>query len=200
MKTAIFYDTETTGLPLFNQPSEHPDQPHICQLAAVMMDLDTNRVLQTLDVIIKPDGWIITEEVTAIHGVSQEMAMDIGVSESVATLMLLEMIGDRLRVAHNEQFDARILRIAVKRFLDDEKADQWKAGISECTAILTTPICKLPPTPKMVAVGMNKNKTPNLTEAYTHFFGQGFSGAHSAITDALACRDVYVAVKNLSQS
>lgn len=28
MKLALFYDTETTGLPLFSEPSEHPGQPH----------------------------------------------------------------------------------------------------------------------------------------------------------------------------
>lgn len=35
---AIVYDTETTGLPLFSQPSEDPRQPHIVQLAAIVVD------------------------------------------------------------------------------------------------------------------------------------------------------------------
>jgi hypothetical protein len=35
MKPLMPYDTETTGLPLFEQPSDHPDQPHIVQLAAL---------------------------------------------------------------------------------------------------------------------------------------------------------------------
>ena len=38
MKLAIFYDTETTGIPLFSEPSEHPGQPHIVQLAACLVD------------------------------------------------------------------------------------------------------------------------------------------------------------------
>jgi len=195
MKTVVFFDTETTGLPLFNDPSEDPRQPHMVQLAAVMVDLDTKQDLQCIDLIIKPNGWVITPEMTAIHGITQEMAMDLGVSEKIATEALLDLVGTRLRVGHNESFDARILRIAAKRYLTDEIADTWKAGEAECTARLTTKICNLPPTEKMLAAKRNTPKTPNLQEAYTHFFGKPFENAHSALADVMACRDVYFAVK-----
>lgn len=199
MKPVIFYDTETTGLPLFSEPSGDPRQPHMVQLAAIMVDLDTLNTLQTLDVIIKPTEWQITEEMTAIHGVSHEHAMDVGISEATATSMLLDMVGTRLRIGHNESFDARILRIATKRYFNDELADVWKAGLAECTAGLTTKICNLPPTPKMVAANRHHPKTPNMQEAYKHFFGKEFDNAHSAISDVLACRDVYFAVKGFIQ-
>lgn len=195
MNIAIFYDTETTGLPLFSEPSNDPRQPHIVQLAAVMMDLDTKQELQCIDMIIKPNGWEITPEMTEIHGISQEMAMDVGISEKIATEALLDMVGARLRIAHNESFDARILRIAAKRYFDDEVADNWKEGAAECTARLTTKICNLPPTEKMKAANRNTPKTPNLQEAYKHFFGKEFENAHSALADVMACRDVYLAVK-----
>ena len=45
MNTAIFFDTETTGLPLFKEHSEHPSQPHIVQLAACLVDLDTRKTI-----------------------------------------------------------------------------------------------------------------------------------------------------------
>jgi len=200
MNLAIFYDTETTGLPLFNEPSEDPRQPHIVQLAAVMVDLDTNKEYQGLDLIVRPNGWTITEEMTAIHGISQEMAMDLGVSEKTATEALLDLVGNRLRIGHNESFDARILRIATKRYFNDDLADKWKAGIAQCTAGLTTKICNLPPTEKMLAAGRKHAKTPNLQEAYAHFFGQPFDNAHSAFADVMACRDVYFAVKRLENA
>lgn len=182
MKTAIFYDTETTGLPLFDQPSGDPRQPHMVQLAALMVDLDSKKVIQTLDVIIRPDGWNIPDDVLAIHGITTEYAMDVGVTEHLATTMMMDMVGSRLRIAHNESFDARIMRIALKRYHNDEVADLWKAGQSECTMKLDK-----------VARGLGKN--PKLAEAYEHYFGKTLEGAHNAMVDTLACRDVYFAVK-----
>lgn len=48
MKPVLFYDTETNGLPLWSEPSEHPDQPHITQLAAEITKL-TDRQIEKLD-------------------------------------------------------------------------------------------------------------------------------------------------------
>ena len=43
MNIALFYDTETTGLPLYDQPSDDPRQPHIVQVGAILVDLDTRK-------------------------------------------------------------------------------------------------------------------------------------------------------------
>ena len=99
----------------------------------------------------------------------------------------------------NQQFDARIVRIALMRHVDTQAADIWKEGAAECTAIMATPICQLPPTAKMIRAGFNKFKTPNLGEAYRHFTGKELQNAHSAIADVLACRDVYFATKGDQQ-
>lgn len=204
MNIGLFYDTETTGLPLFREPSESPAQPHLVQLGASLVDLDTRSVLSSIDVIVKPDGWTISNEVAAIHGITTEKAMDLGIPEEAAIDMLFSMWSNRLRIAHNEQFDARILRIAAKRYLDPREpmlaippSDEWKAGRSECTAVMTTPLCQLPPTEKMRKAGFNNFKTPKLSEAYHHFFGKDFEGAHTAGADTRACMEVYFAAKDL---
>ena len=199
MNLALFYDTETTGLPDFKAPSEAAHQPHIVQLAALLVDLDTRHTIQSMDVIVRPDGWTIPDEVAAVHGITTEHAADVGIPERMAVEIFMELWAGRNRVAHNQQFDARILRIALIRHLDNEAADIWKAGTFECTAIMATPICALPPTDKMKAVGRFHHKTPNLGEAYRHFTGNDLQNAHSAMADVLACRDVYFAIKGAQQ-
>ncbi|MFM9922717.1 3'-5' exonuclease [Variovorax sp. H27-G14] len=194
MKLALFYDSETTGLPLFKEPSEHPDQPHIVQLGAILVDLETRRVLSTLDVIVKPEGWEIPAEVTAIHGISTDLATAVGVPEAEAVGMLVAMWQRaQCRIGHNETFDARIVRIALMRHFPGALADEWKEGAAQCTQKIATPILKLPPTEKMVAARMRGPKSANLGEAYAHFMGKPLEGAHSAIVDVRACMDVFFA-------
>lgn len=204
MNPILVFDTETSGLPLFNEPSEDPRQPHIVQLGALLYDLDARKRIASIDVIVRPDGWTIPDEVAAIHGITTEHAMDVGVPETTAVEMLLQLWdagsgGRRLRIAHNESFDARIVRIACKRHIDPRAgiplSDDWKAGRAECTQLLSTPILKLPPTEKMRAAGRFHHKSANLLEAYKHFTGRDLVNAHSAMADVQACLEVYLAIK-----
>lgn len=197
MSLILFFDTETTGLPDFKAPSDAEHQPHIVQLAASLVEEDTRRSVASIDLIVQPDCWTIPDDVAAIHGITTERALAQGVPEGFAVEALLRLwhLCER-RVAHNEQFDARILRIGFKRHADETLADEWKAGAAECTARMATPICNLPPTAKMVAANLNKPKTPNLGEAYRHFFGEDFADAHSARADVNACIAVYFAVQD----
>lgn len=199
MNTAIFFDTETTGLPLFKEHSEHPSQPHIVQLAACLVDLDTRKTIASMDVIVKPDGWTISDEVAAIHGITTEHALDVGIPENVAVEMLLALWAQRTRIAHNEQFDARIVRIACMRH-SPAFADPWKSGKAECTQLLSTPILKLPPTEKMKRAGFLKPKSSKLGEAYEYFIGKKLENAHSAMADVHGCMDVYFAIQDLSKA
>ncbi len=198
MNIALFFDTETTGLPLYDQPSDDPRQPHIVQLGALLVDLDSRRELSCIDVIVKPDDWTIPDDVAAIHGISTEHAMDAGIPESMAVDMLLALWANRTRIGHNESFDARIIRIALKRFVDPRNpdattpmSDQWKAGVSECTQRVATPLL----TTHRKAKGL-KGKTCSLAEAHELLLGRPIEHAHSAIADARSCMDVYFAIKD----
>lgn len=196
MKPALFYDSETTGLPDWSAPSEAAHQPHIVQIGASLVDLDTFQQLASIDVIIRPDGWTITDDVAAIHGITTELAQDVGIKASIAYEMLLDLwMRSSVRIGHNESFDARLVRIGLMRHVDmDPDAAvhaSWKAGTAMCTQVLSTPICKLPPTAKMVAARRNTFKSPKLSEAYEFFTGQPLVGAHSAMVDVKACIEVF---------
>lgn len=200
MNLAIFFDTETQGLPRFSDPSEHPGQPHIVQLAAALVDLDTRKTISSMDVIVKPDGWTIPDEVAAVHGITTEMAGDLGVPEHEALDMFMGLWKGRTRIAHNETFDARIIRIAQHRFcFGPPQLDEWSRGAAECTAKLATPILKLPPTAKMRAAGRNHYKTANLGEAYEFFTGKPLENAHSAMADVKGCMAVYFAIQDMNR-
>lgn len=193
---ALFYDNETSGFPEFNKPSEDPGQPHIVQLAALLVDLDSSRIIHTLDVIIRPDGWTIPDEAIKVHGITTEYADQVGVSEKIAVAMLLELWDTaETRVAHNEAFDARIIRIALMRHANQQVADEWKAARAECTQVLSTPIVKAAPTDKMRAAGRHHYKSANLREAYEFFTGRPLVDAHTAMADCMACYEVYKAIK-----
>ncbi len=146
MNTALFYDTETTGVPLFSEPSEDPRQPHIVQLAATLVDLDTREIVSSMDVIVRPTDWIIPDDVAAVHGIATDKAMEVGIPEEMALTLLMNLWDNRTRIGHNETFDARIIRIAQHRFgYSETLLTGWKEGRAECTARLSTPIVKCPP-------------------------------------------------------
>lgn len=196
----LAFDFETTGFPNFKDPSDHPDQPHAVQIGAILYDLDAREEVEAIEVICRPTDWTIPDEAAAVHGITTERALAEGIPEAEAFSELLRLWGvdaPRPRVAHNRSFDDRIARIGLKRFIGEAAADAWKAAPGHCTAVLSTPIVKCPPTAKMIAARRTHYKTPTLTEAYQHFFGEGFDGAHSALADCRACLSVYLAILDL---
>ena len=188
----LFYDKEATGFPIWKEPSDHPDQPHIVQMAAKLVDDDTRRTVQSINLIIKPDGWEIPAEVTEIHGITTEHAIDVGVDEATAVQLMysLSRVADK-RIAYNESFDSRIMRIALKRYYGENIAERWKAQQVECTMRMSTPICNLPK-----GNGRAGQKWPKLEEAYEFFTGKQMENAHSAMADVTACIAVYFAIQD----
>lgn len=203
MRTALAYDTETTGLPLFTEPSDDPRQPHIIQLAADLFDIDTRRPIAGFSLLIKPEGWVIPSEIESLTGISTERAAMFGVPIATALPLFLELCSMVTvhRVAHNESFDARILRIAMKRagIYPDAFMDQWKAAPAYCTCNSSKAIVNLPPTERMVAAKKKGPKAPNLAEAYEFFTGQKLVNAHDAAADVAACKTIFFALQDLQR-
>lgn len=187
--TYLFFDTETTGLPNKRLPSDHLDQPHICQLAAIEVDYD-RRTMTEINFLIRPEGWHIPEEASAIHGITQAAAERYGIKiEGALAIMRRLITRSSMIIAHNIEFDAWMLRRELVSISD--QVWDWGGGKEFCTMKESIDIVQCPPTERMLKAGVPGFKKPNLTETYRHFFGRDFDGAHDAMADVRACRDVF---------
>lgn len=175
----IAFDAETTGLPEWKIPSDDPIQPHIVQLGWISTVDGTENVR-----IVKPDGWVIQPEMTAIHGITHEFAADCGTPEiDVVEEFLADWRKHDVRVGHNEQFDARIIRIALKRFRPS-LCEEWRAGLAYCTMTQA----------RRHFAGMLSGKKPDrytLAALYEHLTGKELDNAHNALRDAQAALTIY---------
>ena len=144
----LIFDTETTGIPNYKLPVNHPSQPYIVQLAALLCD-DDARTLAQLNVIIRSDmtnRFTIPPELAKIHGISQELSDQAGVKWDNALTLFNDLYDNcDMLVAHNIDFDLRMLR----RYFGPVVAgtpsgDYYSLKPSFCTKEASTDIVKAP--------------------------------------------------------
>ena len=176
----IVFDTETTGKADFKLPPEHPSQPRMVQLGAILLNEELETVGE-LNCIIKPVGFTISDEVAAIHGITQAKAEKYGVSEHGVLLLFREwLLTAKCLVAHNIQFDGIVLGRAMA--VHELKVDRMPEPY--CTMKSSMNICRLP--------GFSGQfKWPKLEEAHMTLVGTGFENAHDAMADVRACAREY---------
>jgi len=183
MSKLFVFDFETggeNGLPQWKIPSNDPSQPHILSAAALVVDADTQKVLQSVDLIVKPDGWEVTQELTEIHGISNEYAMDVGIPEYSVAEIIMTLAEGCKQIAYNATFDRRVMRIALKRFFSEADVEAWHNSEYACAMFAAKQ-----------AMGV---KSVKLVDAYKHFTGKELVGAHSAMADTLAAKEVWFAI------
>lgn len=178
----LFFDTETTGL-VKNWDNPHDEKnPNLVQLGMLLCSTE-GRIVRSYSSIVKPNNYTIPSEVAAIHGITTDFALKVGIELEQVKAAFLSFIKDaHLVVAHNLKFDKIIVQ---KAFKTDVFTDKQQI----CTMLGSTPICKLP----------SKNggfKWPKLKEAYKYFFNEELKDAHDAITDTNACKRVYFEIKD----
>lgn len=182
---ALIFDTETTG---FKSSTFNPE---IVQIGAVLQDTEGDRrVLGELNVIIKPQN-PIPEKVSAIHGITDELAAKFGISSPLAeaTFVKFLMMADVV-VAHNIEFDLQMIECNWS-----DAHTYVKNAKQFCTMREAVDIIKMP-RGSYHGSNFGQYKPPKLIEAYQHFFdGKSFENAHDAMADVRACRDVYFALQ-----
>lgn len=185
----LVYDTETTGLPDWGQPSDAPQQPYAVDLAATLFDR-TGLEVGRFDCIINNPGVIIPDDVAAIHGITTEIAQAEGIDPTDAWDGFIDLLQRAdVVVGHNVKFDNRIMRIHAARYLG-VKWDCVKPTF--CTMMQTTKMVKAR---KANPRFDTDYKWPNLSEATQHFFGHPHSDAHRARPDADASARIFFHLK-----
>ncbi|MCH2228366.1 MAG: 3'-5' exonuclease [Candidatus Caenarcaniphilales bacterium] len=182
----LFFDTETTGLPKnwkapINQLS---NWPRLVQIAWISTDEEAHE-LECFDSIIKPEGFKIPEEVSKIHGITTDYALEVG---QPLTDILIKFSNTAKKndflVAHNLSFDEKIIGA---EFLRAKLQCNLSKKTKICTKQSSTNFCKIP--------GNYGYKWPTLSELYKILFNKTFAEAHNAVADVEACMKCFFELK-----
>ena len=184
----LFFDTETTGLPKnYKAPASDTDNwPRMIQIAWKIYDAEGKNTESEV-FIIKPEGFEIPKEASDVHGITTGKAIEEGV-DLYETLMKFReaMQKSKYLVAHNISFDEKVV---AAEFIRKKVPGLNNKLLRIDTMTESTDFCKIP--------GKYGYKWPNLTQLHAKLFGKGFSGAHDAMADVIACADCFFELKKL---
>lgn len=184
----LFFDTETTGLPVdYNAPSSNlSNWPRMVQLSWILTD-GSGKELRTCDYIIKPKGFTIPVTASRLNGITTERANKEGFDlEIVLSLFLADLNLSKVIVGHNIDFDKKIVGAELIRA---GKEDVITSKKSICTMKESVTFCKLP--------GRYGFKYPTLQDLHFKLFGCSFDGAHDSANDVSATVKCFWKMKSL---
>lgn len=180
----LFFDVETSGLPPKGAEWETNFNlfPNIVSIAWLHGDIEKH-------FIVKPEGWVIPEEATAIHGITTEYALQHGVP--IADVMI-EFCDDAIKAplicAHNIYFDSSMIKANILKFLGKQFYEEFRVeqGLHKGKRIDT-----MMKTIKFVGAlypNGGKGKFPKLEELFDKIFPGVKFDAHNALQDCVALR------------
>ena len=176
----LVIDVETSGTYIYKNPdgtphpADAPDQPRLAELAMIYCDDEFN-IEGEYQAYIKPDGWEMSPEATAVNGLTTEMLAKHGVPVREALRKYVNAIlADYIVVAHNAQFDCKSLRGEMRREYMPDLFDQTYNTCTMRSAMKVVPKIKK---------ANGKGGFPALSDVAAHF-GVENAKAHSALDDA----------------
>jgi DNA polymerase III subunit epsilon len=184
----LFFDTESSGLPKnWKAPVTALDNwPRLVQLAYLCFDSDGNQT-DSGNYIVKPEGFSIPSEATAVHGISNDRALAEGTELKSVMEEFHGQIGRaELLVAHNISFDEKIvgaefLRLGMENTLPGKK--------KICTMSESVDFCAIK--------NSYGNKWPKLSELHHKLFNCGFQESHNASVDVAVTAKCFWELKRL---
>lgn len=163
----ILFDTETTGL-IKSVESPEPTQPKIIELFALKVDNETFDIIDELDLLIDPKE-AITEEITGITGITNEMVRGKGPFSAHAKNIANFWLGDICSCGHNLSFDMDMLEVELKRM-----------GLVNKFPWPMNRVCTVEATEHY------EGRRLKLIDLHKYLFGEGFESAHRARADVEA--------------
>ena len=197
----LFIDTETTGLPLNDKlPYTDLDNwPHLVQVALIIED-DNCGILAKRNIILKPDGYVIPESSTKVHGISNERAIRNGENrDKVISFLDLVLYNSDIIIGHNVSFDLNVIKSEIIRIKGRGNALFTKKKHSVIdTMKIGMNICKIP---NLLFHSRSNQpyKYPRLDELYYKLFNKHFDNQHDAMADIQATHDCYYELKRKSE-
>lgn len=193
----LVFDVETNDLPDFRLPADHPQNAYIVQIGALLLDADLNE-MASLDCLIAPEGWRIAPGAQNAHGISLDRCRDEGIPIRAVMTQFDTMVDhltahDGTLVAYNIKFDNKLVRGARRRLGRPDRFGELREFDAMKAA---TPICRMPPTERMLRAGFTKFKNPKLEEAHRILCGCEMEGAHDALSDVRATVNVMRALRD----
>lgn len=180
----LFFDTETTGVPKrYNAPvSDVENYPRLVQLGFVVTN--GREILLEQEFIIKPVGFEIPEQASAVHGISTERALREGVDiQEVLETLEFWITNCDVIVGHNVSFDMSVVGAEFWRL---HQRNPFDGKDFVCTMKSSTEFCQLP--------GGRPFKYPKLFELYKKLFDKDMGAAHTALQDIQNTVDCYFAL------
>jgi len=184
----LFFDTETNGLPQdWTAPvTDVANWPRLVQIAWLRCNAEGGKV-NSQEYTIKPEGFVISRQAANVHGITTKRALAEGVELKPVLVEFAEAAQtSNVLVAHNVDFDEKIVGAELIRA---EMANVLAAKKRRCTMKESVDYCRLP--------GRRGYKWPTLTELHEVLFGEPFSGAHGALSDAEACMRCFFRLREL---
>ena len=182
----LFFDTETTGLPKrWDAPvSDLENWPRLVQIAWLYFD-ENGKEISNKSEIIKPEGFIIPEEASRVHGISTEIAIKKGIDLNKVLREFSDITSKaKFLIAHNMSFDEKIIDA---EFLRKKIGKSLFQPEKICTKEASTQYCGIP--------GNYGYKWPSLSELHIKLFGSDFEDAHDALIDVEACARCFFELK-----
>lgn len=191
----LVYDTETTGLVRGTDYTDS-NMPFLASIAAILYDKESHRVVASINSMVQPDGWTMPEEASQVNGLTDEILQRLGVPASaLLPACVALMLKANLCVAHNVDFDSKVIAAALWRHIIKEDSEETAHEIVKAWLALPS-YCTMRESKSIVNAldRRGKVKYPKLTEAYKFFFGKELNRAHSANADAIATLEIYLAL------